>query len=91
MSFVRPLVIAALVLTEVGLWQWRMVIAAGGSHLRDRSDLQQGTEGAGTRHACTATWRASSRKPSGALTCAPPRPNSPNSASDESTNMKGIQ
>ena len=31
MSIVRPLMIAMLVLTEVGLWQWRMVIAARGS------------------------------------------------------------
>lgn len=31
MSVIRPLLIAALVVTEVGLWQWRMVIVARGS------------------------------------------------------------
>jgi uncharacterized protein YebE (UPF0316 family) len=31
MGVIRPLLIAALVVTEVGLWQWRMVIAARGS------------------------------------------------------------
>jgi uncharacterized protein YebE (UPF0316 family) len=31
MHIVRPLVIAGLVMTEVGLWQWRMVIAARGN------------------------------------------------------------
>ena len=30
-SIGRPLLIAGLVLTEVGLWQWRMVLAARGS------------------------------------------------------------
>src|SRR6478609_2886914 len=43
MSFVRPLVIAALVVTEVGLWQWRMVIAARGSRT---SAMLLGTGGA---------------------------------------------
>ena len=31
MGVLRPLLIATLVLTEVGLWQWRMVIAARGN------------------------------------------------------------
>jgi uncharacterized protein YebE (UPF0316 family) len=31
MGVIRPAIIAGLVLTEVGLWQWRMVIAARGS------------------------------------------------------------
>jgi hypothetical protein len=31
MHVFRALVIAGLVLSEVGLWQWRMVIAARGS------------------------------------------------------------
>ena len=31
MHVIRPLLIAGLVTTEVGLWQWRMVIAARGS------------------------------------------------------------
>lgn len=31
MSAVRALVIAGLVVTEVGLWQWRMIIAARGN------------------------------------------------------------
>ena len=29
----RPLLIAVLVLTEVGLWQWRMVLAARNNRL----------------------------------------------------------
>jgi len=43
MSIVRPLLIATLVLTEVGLWQWRMVIAARGSR---SSAMMLGTLGA---------------------------------------------
>ena len=43
MSIVRPLMIAVLVLTEVGLWQWRMVIAARGSR---SSAMLLGTLGA---------------------------------------------
>ncbi len=43
MSIVRPLLIAMLVLTEVGLWQWRMVIAARGSR---SSAMLLGTLGA---------------------------------------------
>ena len=43
MSIVRPLLIAALVLTEVGLWQWRMIIAARGSR---SSAMMLGTLGA---------------------------------------------
>ena len=43
MNFVRPVIIAALVLTEVGLWQWRMVIAARGSR---SSAMLLGTLGA---------------------------------------------
>lgn len=43
MSIVRPLMIAVLVLTEVGLWQWRMVIAARGSR---SSAMALGTLGA---------------------------------------------
>jgi uncharacterized protein YebE (UPF0316 family) len=43
MSIVRPLLIAVLVLTEVGLWQWRMVIAARGSR---SSAMVLGTLGA---------------------------------------------
>ena len=31
MEVLRPVLIAALVLTEVGIWQWRMVIAHRGS------------------------------------------------------------
>jgi uncharacterized protein YebE (UPF0316 family) len=31
MSVLRPLLIAGLVLIEVGLWQWRMVVAARGN------------------------------------------------------------
>ena len=44
MSIVRPLLIAMLVLTEVGLWQWRMVIAARGS--RSKRNVASGTLGA---------------------------------------------
>jgi uncharacterized protein YebE (UPF0316 family) len=33
MSTIRPLLIAALVMTEVGLWQWRMVIATRGNRM----------------------------------------------------------
>lgn len=43
MGIVRPLLIAALVLTEVSLWQWRMVIAARGSR---SSAMMLGTLGA---------------------------------------------
>ena len=43
MSIVRPLMIALLVLTEVGLWQWRMVIASRGSR---GSAMTLGTLGA---------------------------------------------
>jgi uncharacterized membrane protein YiaA len=31
MDIIRPLVIAGLVVTEVGLWQWRMVITSRGN------------------------------------------------------------
>jgi uncharacterized membrane protein YiaA len=31
MGVLRPLLIAGLVLIEVGLWQWRMVVAARGN------------------------------------------------------------
>jgi hypothetical protein len=31
MSTIRPLLIAALVMTEVGLWQWRIVVATRGN------------------------------------------------------------
>jgi uncharacterized protein YebE (UPF0316 family) len=34
MNIVRPAIIATLVLTEVGIWQWRMVIAHRGGRLR---------------------------------------------------------
>jgi uncharacterized protein YebE (UPF0316 family) len=43
MSVLRPLMIIALVVTEVGLWQWRMVIAARGSR---SSAMVLGTLGA---------------------------------------------
>jgi uncharacterized protein YebE (UPF0316 family) len=43
MSVIRPLLIAGLVVTEVGLWQWRMVIAARGSR---PSAMVLGTAGA---------------------------------------------
>jgi uncharacterized protein YebE (UPF0316 family) len=33
MEVLRPLLIASLVLTEVGIWQWRMVIAHRGNRL----------------------------------------------------------
>jgi uncharacterized protein YebE (UPF0316 family) len=33
MEVLRPLVIASLVLTEVGIWQWRMVIAHRGNRV----------------------------------------------------------
>jgi uncharacterized protein YebE (UPF0316 family) len=33
MELLRPLLIASLVLTEVGIWQWRMVIAHRGNRL----------------------------------------------------------
>jgi uncharacterized protein YebE (UPF0316 family) len=33
MAVLRPLVIASLVLTEVGIWQWRMVIAHRGNRV----------------------------------------------------------
>jgi len=40
---IRPLVIAGLVVTEVGLWQWRMVIAVRGNRI---SAMLLGTVGA---------------------------------------------
>lgn len=43
MSAIRPLIIAGLVVAEVGLWQWRMVIAARGSR---PSAMALGTLGA---------------------------------------------
>jgi uncharacterized protein YebE (UPF0316 family) len=43
MDIVRPLVIAGLVVTEVGLWQWRMVIAHRGNRA---SAMALGTLGA---------------------------------------------
>jgi uncharacterized protein YebE (UPF0316 family) len=43
MNVIRPLLIALLVVTEVGLWQWRMVIAARGSR---SSAMVLGTLGA---------------------------------------------
>jgi uncharacterized protein YebE (UPF0316 family) len=43
MSVLRPLLIAGLVVTEVGLWQWRMVIAARGKRT---SAMLLGTTGA---------------------------------------------
>jgi uncharacterized protein YebE (UPF0316 family) len=43
MDIVRPLVIAGLVVTEVGLWQWRMVIAHRGKRA---SAMALGTLGA---------------------------------------------
>ena len=40
MATYRPLLIAALVLTEVGLWQWRVLIAARGGDVQAREEAQ---------------------------------------------------